>query len=193
MPPPICCPTLQTLYRCLDITVIYRLFFAVLLMLLPALAVGQLYRCQAPDGHLSFQDRPCVGAGEPLHLPLYPPSATEVARVERRRQQLRDHMAGVYQRRAQLLEAAQERRAEERRLAESQRQLADGARATDNDHNRVWVRYRRLGRGGHHTRPLFRSGCTVVTLGCNIYTAARSSGNRPLPHHHRPILRLRIR
>ena len=198
-------------YCGLDLTVLYRLLFAALILMTPSLAAGQLYRCQAADGHLTFQDIACEGTGAPLYLQVYQPSDLEVARVEQRRQQLRNHLQGVYQQRMQTLEAARIRHAEERQQTALDQQAVDDALVRGNDRYRVVVRYRKRHRGdshiggvqsrSFHRRAAFhashrtrahRSGCSVTTLGCDMLVSARARSHRPLQRHHRPNLPLRF-
>lgn len=60
------------------------LLFAVLIVA-PALATAQAYKCKKPDGKVSFQDQPCEpgAAGAPMTLvdpsPRYDPSAVKQA------------------------------------------------------------------------------------------------------------------
>jgi hypothetical protein len=194
-------------YYGLGITVLYRLLFAALILMTPVLAAGQLYRCVAADGQLTFQDIACQGTGAPLYLQLHQPSDLEIARVEQRRQQLREHLRWgylhrAYQQRLQIQQTARIRRAEERQQAALDQQAADDALARGNDRYRVVVRYRMLHRRAFHRRSAvdvshrtraLRSGCTVTTLGCDMLASVRVRSNRPLQRHHRSNLPLRLR
>lgn len=198
MPSAICGPNLYKLNCGQEAIVFARLLFAILLLIAPALAVGQLYRCEAANGQPTFQDRPCVGAGEPLQLQVHRPTDKEVVRLEQRHQQLREHMDGIDERRAQALEALLTRRAEERRQAERERQAAADARSRENPSYPRTVSYRKLNRGGlhlgaFHRRALFRhplhsairrSDRRLSGLGCDVFLTGRIRSNRPSQTRH---------
>ncbi len=61
------CITVENFLACADTRQLNGLNMrklAILLLLMPGIALADVYRCPGPDGKLSFSDRPCAGAME---------------------------------------------------------------------------------------------------------------------------------
>jgi hypothetical protein len=171
-------------------------------MLPSALAVGQVYQCEAPDGHPVYQDSPCDGVGEVLDLQVHQPSAAEIAHQEKRRRELREHIDWIYKLRAQQREAARARRAEKRE--EQEQRVASYPPPQAIESYPVIYRYRLLKRSPfhfrthrHHLKRPFkhsfkrsfkRSGCLFTAPGCKGVRAAKFQ-HRSMVRPHRSLKR----